>query len=73
MTPKVVGILRHRYADCNAASNIFRRLLPKIVLYGYVMLATSKVMYSVHRFLGVPTDTGCVMAPISSIVFPPKP
>jgi hypothetical protein len=39
--------MRKRYAECWAASKVFRRPLPKMVLYGYVMLTMSKVMYSV--------------------------
>jgi hypothetical protein len=73
MTPKVTGILRHRYAEGNAALNVFRRPLSKIALYGYAMSTTSKVMYSVRGFLGVLKDTGSVMAQTGSILFPPKP
>jgi hypothetical protein len=73
MTPKVAGTLRQRYGECRAASKMFRRPLPKMALYGYVMSITSKVMYSVRGFLGVPKDTGSVIAPTSSILFPPKP
>jgi hypothetical protein len=36
MTLKVIGILRHRYAECKIASNVFRRPLLKMALYGYV-------------------------------------
>jgi hypothetical protein len=53
MTPKVASIIRHGYVECKAASNVFRRPLPKMALYGYVMLTTSKVMYSVRGSLGV--------------------
>jgi hypothetical protein len=73
MTPKVASILRHRYAKCKAASKVFRRPLLKIALYGYVMLTTSKVMYSVRVFLGLLKDTGSVITPTGSILFPPKP
>jgi hypothetical protein len=34
------------------------------------MSMTSKVMYLVQGFFGVPKDTGSVMAPTSSILFP---
>jgi hypothetical protein len=47
ITPKVADILRQMYAKCKVASKVFRRPLQKIVLYGYVMSTTSKVMYSV--------------------------
>jgi hypothetical protein len=47
MIPKVTGILRQRYAECKAASKIFKRPLPKMALYGYGMSTISKVMYSV--------------------------
>jgi hypothetical protein len=47
ITPKVAGILRQRYAECNTPSKVFRRPLRKIALYGYVISTTSKVMYSV--------------------------
>jgi hypothetical protein len=73
MTPKVTGILRHKYAECNTASNIFRRPLPKMASCGYVISTTSKVMYSVRGFLVIPKDTGSVMAPTDSILFPSKP
>jgi hypothetical protein len=72
MTPKVAGILRHRYVECKAVLNVFRRPLLKIALYGYVMSTTSKVMYLVRGFLVVPKDTRSVMALINSILFPPK-
>jgi hypothetical protein len=73
MTPKVVVTLRHKYAECKAASNVFRSPLPKMALYGYAMSTTSKVMYSVRAFLGVPKDTGSVMVLKGSILFPLKP
>jgi hypothetical protein len=44
-----------------------------MVLYGYSMLPTSNVMYSVWGVLGVSKDTWSVMAPTGSILFPPKP
>jgi hypothetical protein len=68
MTPKVAGILRCTYAKCKAASNVFRRTLSKITLYGCVMSTTSKVMYLVRGFLGVPKDTESVMAPMGLIL-----
>jgi hypothetical protein len=73
MTTKVAGTLRHKYAECKAASSVFRSPLPNMALYGYAMSTTSKVMYSVHGFLGVLKDTGSVMVPMGSILFPPKP
>jgi hypothetical protein len=73
MTPKVAGTLRHKYAECKAASNVFRSPLLKMVLYGYAMSTTSKVMYSMRAFLEVPKDTGSVMVPTSLILFLPKP
>jgi hypothetical protein len=72
MTPKVAGTLRHKYAECKVASNVFRSPLPKMALYGYAMSTTSEVMYSVCGFLGVPKDTGSVMVPTGSILFPSK-
>jgi hypothetical protein len=45
ITPKVAGTLRQRYAECKAALKMFRRPLPKMALYGYVMSMTSKVIY----------------------------
>jgi hypothetical protein len=72
MTPKVADILRHMYANCKAASNVFRRPLPKIALYGYVISTISKVMYSVWGFLGLMKDTGSVMALAGLILFPLK-
>jgi hypothetical protein len=71
--PKVAGTLRQRYAERKAASKVFRMPLPKIALYEYGMSITSKVMYSVRGFLGVPKDTGSVIVPTSSILFLPKP
>jgi hypothetical protein len=73
MTPKVAGTLRQRYAECKATMNVFKRPLPKMVLYGYGMSTTLNVMYSVRGFLGVSKDTGSVMAPTGSILFLPKP
>jgi hypothetical protein len=70
--PKVTGTLRQRYAECKAASKVYKRPLPKMALYGYGMSTTSNVMYLVWGFLGVPKDTESVMAPIGSIVFPLK-
>jgi hypothetical protein len=72
ITPKVVGILRHRYAECKVVSKVFKRPLPKMVLYGYVMSTTLKVMYSVQRFLRVSNDTRSVIAQTGSILFPQK-
>jgi hypothetical protein len=68
----VTGTLRQRYAKCKAASNVFKRPLSKIALYGYDMSTTSNVMYSVRGFLGVPKDTWNVIALTSSIPFPPN-
>jgi hypothetical protein len=73
ITPKVAGTLRQTSVECKAASKVFRRPLPKIVLYGYGMSTTSKVMYSVREFLGVLKDTGSVIVATGSILFPPKP
>jgi hypothetical protein len=69
MTPKVAGTLRQRYAECRMASKMFRRPHTKMALYGYVMSTTSKVMYSMRGFLGVPKDTGSVIVPTGSILF----
>jgi hypothetical protein len=73
MTPKVAGTLRQRYAECKAASKIFKWPLSKMVLYGYGMSTTSNVMYLVRGVLGLLKDTGSVMAPIGLIHFPSKP
>jgi hypothetical protein len=73
MTLKVANTLRQRYAKCRVALKMFRRPLPKMVFYGYVMSTTSKVMYSMRGFLGVSKDTGSVIVLIGSILFPPKP
>jgi hypothetical protein len=73
ITLKVAGTLRQRYDECKVALKVFRRPLPKMVLYGYVMSMTSKVIYSVHGFLGVPKDNRSVIVPTCSILFPPKP
>jgi hypothetical protein len=73
ISPKVAGILRQRYAECKTTSKVFRRPLPKRVLYGYVISTTLKVMYYVQGFLGVLKDTGSVIAPTGSILIPPKP
>jgi hypothetical protein len=69
MTSKVTGTLRQRYAECKAALKVFKRPLLKLMLYGYGMSTTSNVMYSVRGFLGVPKDTGSVMALTGSIFF----
>jgi hypothetical protein len=73
MTSKVTGTFRQRYAECKAASIVFNRPLSKMMLFGYGMSTTSNVMYSVRGFLGVSNDTGSVMAPTGSILFPLKP
>jgi hypothetical protein len=52
---------------------VIRRSLSKMVLYGYAMSTTSKVIYSVRGFFGVPKDTGSVIVPTGSVLFPPKP
>jgi hypothetical protein len=52
MMLKFIGTLRQRYAECKAALKVFKRPLPKMVLYGYGMSTTSNVMYSVWGFLG---------------------
>jgi hypothetical protein len=44
----------------------------KMALYGYNMSTTSKVMYSVRAFCGVPNETGKVITPTDSILLPPK-
>jgi hypothetical protein len=72
ITSKVAGTLRQRYAKCKADSKVFRRPLRKMVLYGYVMSTTSKVIYSVQGFLGVWKDTGIVIVLSGLIFFPPK-
>jgi hypothetical protein len=72
ITLKAAGILRQRYAECKAASKVFRRPLPNIALYGYGMSAMSKVMYSMRGFLGVPKDTRSVIALTGLIIFLPK-
>jgi hypothetical protein len=48
ITPKVVGTLRQRYAECSTTSKVFNRPHPKMALYGYSMSTTSKVMHSVR-------------------------
>jgi hypothetical protein len=73
MTSKVAGTLIQRYAECKAASKVFKRPFSKMMLFGYGRSTTSNVMYSVRGVLGVPYDTGSVMAPTGSILFPPKP
>jgi hypothetical protein len=73
ITPKVVGTLRQRYAECKVALKLFRRPLPKMVLYRYGMSTTSKVMYSVRGVLEVPNDTGSVIVPTGLVLFPLKP
>jgi hypothetical protein len=72
MTPKVASTFRQWYTECKAASKVFRRTLPKMALYGYAKLMTSKVIYSVRAFLGMSKDTGSVMVLTGSILFPPK-
>jgi hypothetical protein len=73
MMPKVAGTLRQRYVECKATLKVFKRPLPKMALYGYGMLTTSNVMHLVQGFWGVLKDTGSVMAPTGSILFPLKP
>jgi ribosomal protein L10 len=73
ITLKVASTLRQRYVECKATLKVFRRTIPKIALYGYGMSTTSKVMYSVRGFLGVPNDTGSVIVPTGLILFLPKP
>jgi hypothetical protein len=52
---------------------MFRRPLPKMILYGYVMSTTSKVVYLVRGFLGLQKDTGSVIALTGSIILLPEP
>jgi hypothetical protein len=70
---KVAGTLRHRYPEFWVASKVINRPRPNMVLYGYSMSTTSKVLYSVHGFFGVSNETGNVIAPMGSILLPPKP
>jgi hypothetical protein len=37
------------------------------------MSTTSKVIYSMRDFFGVPKETGSVITPTGSILMPPKP
>jgi hypothetical protein len=48
MTSKVTGILRQRYAECKAASKVFKRILPKngIVWVWHVNHIKSDVLYA---------------------------
>jgi hypothetical protein len=69
--PKVVGTLRHRYPECRVVLKVFNRPRPNIGLYGYSMSTTSKVIYSVRGFLGVPNEKGNVITPTGSILLPP--
>jgi hypothetical protein len=73
MALKVAGTLRQRYAKCRAASNVFCRPCLNMTLYRYSMSTTSKVMYSVRGFFGVPKKMGSVTTPTGLIFFPPKP
>jgi hypothetical protein len=73
MILKVAGTLTWRYAECKAASKVFKRPLLKMVLYGYGMSTMSNMMYSVWVFLGVPKDKWSAMNPTGSILFPLKP
>jgi hypothetical protein len=73
MMSKVTDTLRQRCDVCKAASKVFKRPLPKMALYGYGMSITSNMMYSVRGDLGLPKDTGSVMAPTCSIHFPLNP
>jgi hypothetical protein len=68
ITLKVDGILRRRYAGCKMALKVFRRPLPKIALYGYVISTTSKVMNFVQGFWECSKDTESVIAPTVSIL-----
>jgi hypothetical protein len=72
MAPKVAETLRQRYAECRAASEVFSRPNPNMALYMYNMSTTSKVMYSVRGFFGVPKETGSVTTPTGLIFFPLK-
>jgi hypothetical protein len=68
--PKVAGTLRQRYPECRAALKVFNSPRPKMVLYGYSMSTTSKVMYFVWGLFGMPNETSNVMTPMGSILFP---
>jgi hypothetical protein len=70
ITPKVVGTLRQRYAECSTTSKVFNRPHPKMALYGYSMSTTSKVMHSVRGGggVGVPKETGNVIILTGSIL-----
>jgi hypothetical protein len=52
---------------------VFSKPRSKMVLYGYSMSTTSKVMHYVRDFFGVPNDTDNVITPIGLILLPPKP
>jgi hypothetical protein len=69
--PKVAGTLRHRYPECREALKVFNRPHSNIA-FRYSMSTTSKVMYSVRGFIGVPNVTGNVITPIGSILLPLK-
>jgi hypothetical protein len=46
---------------------------PKMALYRYNMSTTSKVMYYVQGFCGVPNEIGNVMTVTGSILLPLNP
>jgi hypothetical protein len=73
MMSKVAGILSQRYPECRAALKVFNRPRPKIALYGYNLLTTSKVIYSMREFYEVPNRIGKVITPTGLILFPLKP
>jgi hypothetical protein len=66
--PKVPGTLRQRYSECRAALKVFNSPRLKMALYGYIMSITSKVMYYVRGFCGVPNEMGNVMTPTGLIL-----
>jgi hypothetical protein len=70
MMSKVAGIMRQRYPECRAALKVFNKPHPKMALYGYIISTTSKVIYLVRGFCGVPNEAGRVMTPTDSILFP---
>jgi hypothetical protein len=72
MTSKVAGIMRQRYPECRASLKVFNKPHPKMALYGYSISTTSKVIYFVRGFCGVPNETGRVMTLTDSILFPLK-
>jgi hypothetical protein len=71
--PKMAGTLRYMYPECRASLKVFNSPHSKMALYGYNMSTTSKVMYSMQGFFGVPNETGNVTTLMGLILLPLKP